>query len=75
MPVAGLAEARVHPHPQDRARDAGVLRTAIQACAAACRACGDECDRQAEHHEHGRICRGICRRCEQACNDLLATIG
>ena len=55
--------------------DVSVLRTAIQACAEACRACGDECDRHAEHHEHCRVCAGACRRCEQACNDLLATIG
>jgi uncharacterized protein DUF326 len=57
------------------APDTGVLRAAIEACAAACRACADECDRHAEHHEHCRVCAGVCRRCEQACDELLATIG
>jgi len=57
------------------APDVGVLRAAIQACAVACRACGDECERHAAHHEHCRICAGVCRRCEQACDDLLAAIG
>ena len=57
------------------AADVGVLRAVIQACAAACRAGGDECERHAEHHEHCRVCAGACRRCEQACNDLLATTG
>jgi hypothetical protein len=54
--------------------DLGVVRAAIQACAVACRACGDECDRHARHHEHCRICAEACRRCEQACDDLIAAI-
>lgn len=56
------------------ALDVGVLRAVIQACAAACRACGEECERHAAHHEHCRVCAGACGRCEQACNDLLAAI-
>ncbi len=55
--------------------DVGVLRVTLEACAAACHACGEECERHAEHHEHCRFCAGACRRCEQACNDLLAAIG
>ena len=55
--------------------DFDVIRMAVEACAAACRACGDECERHAHHHEHCRICAATCRRCEQSCNDLLATIG
>jgi hypothetical protein len=54
--------------------DFGVIRPVLEACAAACRACGEECERHADHHEHCRICAGACRRCEQSCNDLLATI-
>ena len=57
------------------APDVVVRRAAIQACAAACRACGEECERHAKHHEHCRLCARACRRCEQACNDLLAAIG
>ena len=40
----------------------------------ACRACGDECEKHAAHHEHCRLCAEVCRRCEQACRDLAATI-
>jgi hypothetical protein len=51
--------------------DASVLRTFVQACAEACRVCGEECERHAEMHEHCRICAEACRRCEQACNKLV----
>jgi hypothetical protein len=54
--------------------DFGVIRATIEACWTACRACGEECERHAHHHEHCRICAETCRRCEQACNDLLAAI-
>lgn len=54
--------------------DPGVLRAMVEACATACRACGDECEKHAAHHEHCRLCAEVCRRCEQACRDLLATI-
>ena len=57
------------------APDVVVRRAAIQACAAACRACGEECARHAKHHDHCRLCARACRRCEQACSDLLAAIG
>jgi hypothetical protein len=55
--------------------EARVLRVTIEACATTCRACAEECDRHAAHHEHCRLCAETCRRCEQSCNDLLATIG
>jgi hypothetical protein len=55
--------------------DLGVLRVAVQACAAACSASAAECERHAAHHEHCRVCAGVCRRCEQACNELAAAIG
>jgi hypothetical protein len=54
--------------------DLGVVRAAIDACIVVCRACGDECDRHAPHHDHCRVCAEVCRRCEQACRDLLASI-
>jgi len=53
--------------------DVGVLLAVTEACAVACRASAEECDKHAPHHEHCRICAGVCRRCEQACKDLLAT--
>jgi len=54
--------------------DFGVIRPALEACAAACRACGDQCERHVDHHEHCRICAAACPRFEQSCNDLLGTI-
>ena len=54
--------------------DLGVLRAEIDACAVACRACAEECDKHAAHHEHCRICAEVCRRCERACRDLLGAI-
>ena len=54
--------------------DPATQRTAVEACLAACRACGDECERHAQHHEHCRLCAEECRRCERACQDLLATL-
>jgi len=57
------------------AADAGVLRASVEACATACRVCGDECERHAAHHEHCRLCAESCRRCEEACRALLAALG
>lgn len=55
--------------------DVTVARAVLEACAAACRACGDECGGHAEIHEHCRICADACRRCEQACRALLSSLG
>ena len=55
--------------------DANLTGSVLQACAAACQSCGDECARHAEHHEHCRICAEVCRRCGQACEQLLASLG
>jgi len=55
--------------------DANLTRSVLQACAAACKACGDECAQHAEMHEHCKVCAESCRRCEQACRDLIATLG
>ncbi|HEX6248755.1 MAG TPA: four-helix bundle copper-binding protein [Nocardioidaceae bacterium] len=54
--------------------DAEVAKNLLQACAAACRACGDECGQHASMHEHCKVCAESCRRCEQACNDLLGAL-
>lgn len=56
------------------ARDASVTGPLLEACAAVCKSCGDECERHAGHHEHCRICAQACRRCEQACRDLLGIL-
>jgi uncharacterized membrane protein len=54
--------------------DAMVSRPLLEACAAICQSCGDECERHARMHEHCRICGEACRRCEQACRELLQAI-
>ena len=54
--------------------DANVTRAILEACAQACRSCGDECERHADHHEHCRICADECRRCEEACRALLSAM-
>jgi len=51
-----------------------LVAAVVRACAVACRLSGDECERHAQHHEHCRICAEVCRRCEQACNDVLAAL-
>src|SRR4051812_31339187 len=38
------------------AYDPSLTRTIVAACAETCRACADECERHAAHHEHCRIC-------------------
>jgi hypothetical protein len=54
--------------------DASVTEPLLEACAAVCKSCGDECERHARMHEHCRVCAEACRRCEQACRDLLDAI-
>jgi hypothetical protein len=54
--------------------DANLTRAVLEACATACKACGDECASHAGMHEHCRICAEACRRCESACRELLASL-
>jgi hypothetical protein len=55
--------------------DANITRAVLEACAQACKSCGDNCDEHAGMHEHCRVCAESCRRCEQACQDLLSSLG
>jgi hypothetical protein len=54
--------------------DANISRAVLEACIAACRACGDECEQHASMHEHCRVCAEACRACEAACRDLLSSM-
>lgn len=55
--------------------DANVTRAQLEACVAACKSCGDECEVHAQHGmEHCRVCAEECRACEQACDELLQAI-
>jgi Domain of Unknown Function (DUF326) len=55
--------------------DANLTRVVLQACAVACKSCGDDCERHSGMHEHCRVCAEACRRCEAACNELLVALG
>jgi hypothetical protein len=54
--------------------DKRVVRPLTQACVAICSSCGDECERHAPMHAHCRVCADACRRCEQACGELLTVL-
>ena len=51
-----------------------VIVAVLDACAIACRLCGEECGRHGEDMEHCRICAEQCLRCEQACREAIASI-
>ena len=46
----------------------------LQACITACRACAEECQQHAQHHEHCRMCADTCRQCIAACTDVVDMI-
>jgi hypothetical protein len=51
-----------------------VIRRMLDACIAACRTCGAECQRHAHHHEHCRICAESCQRCERTCQQARSSM-
>ena len=55
--------------------EAQMASATLEACARACRTCGDECEQHADHHEHCRVCAEVCRHCEGACNNALSAVG
>jgi hypothetical protein len=54
--------------------DGRVVRPLLEACVAICQSCGGECEHHAQWHGHCRVCAEACRRCEQACAELLKVI-
>jgi hypothetical protein len=54
--------------------DFELTRSVLLACIQACRSCGGECERHAEHHEHCRVCAESCRRCEEVCEKAVASL-
>jgi hypothetical protein len=75
LDCADICEATGRVVTRQSASDIGVVRATVQACVVACGVCRAECERHAEHHEHCRVCAAVCRRCEEACGDLLASLG
>jgi hypothetical protein len=74
LDCADICGATARVLSRHTAYDANISRSLLEACAVACKACGDECWSHANMHEHCRICAEACRACETACRDLLATI-
>jgi len=74
LDCASVCAATVQVLSRHTGYDANLTRGQLQACIAACRACGDECASHAQMHEHCRICAEACRACEQACSALLGAI-
>jgi hypothetical protein len=55
--------------------DPAVTSAVLRACIEACGKCAGECETHAAHGmEHCKVCAAECRRCEQACQELLAAI-
>ena len=74
LDCADICSATVGITSRQTERDSNVTRLLLEACAAACKACGDECEQHAKYHAHCRVCLEACRRCEQACRQLLAAM-
>jgi len=55
--------------------NADITLSVLRACRTACKACADECGQHASMRRHCEVCAEACRRCEQACTDLLTALG
>ena len=54
--------------------DWSIVRAQLEACMAACRSCGAECQKHAGMHEHCRVCAEACQRCAGACDSVLQAL-
>ena len=68
-----IATGRMLSRQQDA--DNRLVRAQLEACLVACAACGDECAKHAQQHEHCRVCAEACRACARACRDAIAALG
>lgn len=74
LDCADICAASAAVVSRQAAFDPGVVKPLLEACAASCRSCGDECEHHAAGHPHCRVCAEACRRCERACWDLLGVL-
>jgi uncharacterized membrane protein len=74
LDCADVCHAMVQVISRQTEYDANVTRPLLEACAATCKSCGDECDRHAMMYAHCRVTAQACRRGEQACRDLLVAM-
>jgi hypothetical protein len=71
LDCADLCDATGRIVSRQTAFDRELTVASLQACATACRICGDECERHPQHGmKHCRVCAEACRACEQACLSL-----
>ena len=54
--------------------DGRLCRSTLEACVAACTACGAECHKHEGMHEHCKICAQACDRCAQACQQAIQVV-
>ena len=71
LDCADVCGATVRVSSRQAESDASFTRRLLEACAAVCKSCGEECERHAHMHEHCRVCAEACRRGEQASVALL----
>lgn len=71
---ADMCEATGRLLSRHTGENANLALAFLDTCAAACRACAEECEKHAKMHDHCRVCAEACRRCEQACHDLAAAL-
>jgi hypothetical protein len=75
LDCADVCEATARVLSRQTAFEPELARRLVEACAEACRVCGDECERHASMGmEHCRICAEACRRCERACRDAMSQL-
>jgi hypothetical protein len=67
-----VATARVLSRPAEY--QSQVTMPLLEACVAICAACGDECERHAQLHDHCRLCAQACRFCEGICRQMFAAL-
>lgn len=74
LDCADLCTTLAHVATRRTGSNEPVIVALLDACALACRLCGEECSRHAEQHEHCRICAETCMRCAQACREATSSI-
>jgi len=74
LDCADIGAATVRVTSRQTEYDATLTKSLLETCTATCKSCGDECERHAQMHEHCRVCAAPCRRCQQACQELLAAM-
>jgi hypothetical protein len=74
LDCADMCETTARVLTRQTGYDKDMTRAVVEACAQACKICGEECDRHAQMHEHCAVCAEVCHRCERACNEVLAAV-